>query len=263
MQMPIVMKREQRLTMERRGKKRDYSGRTGDVIRLVKGHPTWTYARVGETFGVSRQAVSQLIITEERRTRTRLHVRQNRSKPFHLERCRACRMAIRKLQRDPAQVIADLYPNREHRGYHLAQIRRAGALKDAILFRSKKRLMAYRAWRDGMSAVEIERRYGFRNWLSCINQLEGKCSSWGRREKCDLRPNWQKDLEGHDIKRLTRFKLYGSGVVEKTGRRVPFNQSVHARNKRLAVQNAEVTLLKMRGIKPITLRVERWGNGER
>ncbi len=193
---------------------------------------------------------------------TRLHVRQNRSKPSHLERCHACQRAIKKLQEDPAQTTADLYPSREHRGYHLAQIRKAGALKDAILFRSKKRLMAYRAWRDGMSAVEIERRYGFRNWLSCINQLEGKCSSWGRREKCDLRPNWQKDLEGHDIKHLTRFMLRGCGIFEKTGRRIPFHQTVHARNKRLALQNAGVTLFKARGIKPITLRVKRWEKEE-
>ncbi len=249
--------------MGRQGKKRDYNGRTGDVIRFVKAHPDWPYARVGETFGITRQAVGYLITTEERMRETRLHIRQKNSKAPHLEHCLACQGAIKKLQEDPAQATADLYPGYEHRGYHLAQIRKAGALKNAILFVSKRRLKAYRAWRDGMPTGEIERRYGFRNWLSCVNQLEGKCSLWGRHEKCDLRPNWQKDLEGHDIKRLIRFKIYGFGVVEKTGRRVPFNQSVHARNKRLAIQNAGVTLSKARGIKPITLRVERWRKGNR
>ncbi len=251
--------------MGRRGKKRDYNGRTGDVIRFVKAHPEWSYARVGETFGITRQAVGYLITTEERMRGIRLHIRQKNSKAPHLERCRDCQRDIKKVQEDPVQLTADLYPGypRQKRAYHITEIRKVGALKGAILFQSKKMLTAYRAWRDGMPAAEIERRYGFRNWPGCIDNLERECPSVGRHKRRDLRPNWQKDLEGHDIKRLTRFKLYGSGVVEKTGRRVPFNQSVHARSKRLAIQNAEVTLLKMRGIKPITLRVERWEKGGR
>ncbi len=249
--------------MGRRGRKRDHTRRAGQVIQFVKAHPEWSYARVGEIFGITRQAVAQLIITEERRRGTRLHIRQRTSKAPHLEHCLACRRAIKKLQEDPAQTAADLYPSREHRGYHLAQIRKAGTLKNAILFRSKKRLMAYRAWRDGATTSEIERQYGFRNWLSCVNQLEREYPSVGRYERRDLRPNWQKDLEGHDIKRLIRFKIYGFGIFEKTGRRVPFQQSVHARNERLAIQNAGVTLSKARGIKPLTLRVKRWGKERR
>ncbi len=245
--------------MGRRGKKRDYSGRTGDVIRFVKAHPEWSYARVGEVFGITRQAVGHLILTEEMRKGVRLHARR----PPHLERCRDCQRAIKKLQEDPAQTTADLYPGdpRDRRSYHLRELRKAEVLKDAILFQSKKMLKAYRAWRDGMSAAEIERRYGYRNWHSILRQLEKKRPSIGRYEKRDLRPNWQKDLEGHDIKHLTRFKIYGYGIFEKTGRRVPFHQMVLARNKRLAIQNAGVTLSKARGIKPITLGVERWEDG--
>ena len=245
--------------MGRRGKKRDYSGRTGEVIRFVKSHPEWSYARVGEVFGVTRQAIGQLIISEERRRGTRLHIRQNNSKGPHLEYCRACQKAIKKLQEDPAQRTADLYPGLGYkRSYHLAQLRKAGMLKDAIFLVSKKMLKAYRAWRDGMPTVKIERRYGFLNWRSCVNQLEEECPSVGRYKRRDLRPNWQKDLEGHDIERLTRFILYGFGIIDKTGRRIPFHQSVHARSKGLAIENAGVTLSKMRGIKPISLRVKRW-----
>ena len=267
--MPVLMKgreKGKRGTMGRRGKKRDYNGRAGDVIRLVKAHPAWSYARVGEVFGVTRQAIGYLIITEERRRGTPLHVRQKNVKTPHLDRCRACHQAIKKLQGDPAQRTADLYPGLGYkRSYHLAQLRKAGMLKDTILFMSKKLLKAYRAWREGMTAVEIERRYGICNWHSCIDKLEKECPSVGRYKKRDLRPNWQKDLEGHDIERLTRFILCGFGIIEKTGRRVPFHQSVHARSKRLAIKNAGVTLSKMRGIKPISLRVKRWkkedGNG--
>jgi len=245
--------------MGRRGRKRDYNGRTGDVIRFVKAHPEWSYARIGETFGVTRQAIGQLIISEERKRGIRLHIRQRRIP--HLDSCRACRRAIKKLQQDPAQTTADLYPGypRYKRGYHLAQIRKAGMLKNAILFLSKRSLKAYRAWRDGMPTVKIERRYGFRNWRSCLDQLEQECPSVGRYKRRDLRPNWQKDVEGHDIERLIRFTIYGFGIIEKTGRRVPFHQSVHARSKRLAIENAGATLSKMRGIKPISLRVKRWG----
>ena len=112
-----------------------------------------------------------------------------------------------------------------------------------------------------MPAVEIERRYGFRNWRNCIDGLEEECPSVRGHKRRDLRPNWQKDLEGHDIERLTRFILYGFGIIEKTGRRAPFHQSVHARSKRLAIENAGVTLSRARGIKPITLRVKRWEKG--
>jgi len=244
-----------------RGKKRDYTGRAGDVIRFVKAHPDWSYARVAEIFGVSRQAIAQLIITEERRRGIRLHLRQNKSKTPHVERCRACRRAIKKLQQDPAQKSADLYPGYAHRGYHLAQIRKAGALKNAIIFVSRRRLNAYRAWRDGMPAAEVERRYGIRNWHSCLDQLEEACPSAGRHEKRDLRPNWQKDLEGHDMKRLIRFLIYGLARNEK-GTTIPYQQSVHALTKSLAIRNAGVTLLKMRGIRPITLKIKRWdGHG--
>ncbi len=85
----------------------------------------------------------------------------------------------------------------------------------------------------------------------------------GRYKRRDLRPNWLKDLEGHDMERLIRFKIYGYGIFEKTGRRVPFRHLVHALNKRLAIQNAGVTLSKARGIKPITLRIKRWEKGNR
>jgi len=147
-----------------RGMKRDYDGRAGDVIRFVEAHPEWSYARVADTFGVSRQAIGQLIISEEKRGGTRLHIRQNNSKGPHLDYCLACQRAVRKLKEDPAQLTADLYPGLgRKRAYHLAQIRKAGALKDVILFISKKMLKAYRAWREGMAAVEIERRYGFCN----------------------------------------------------------------------------------------------------
>ena len=242
--------------MERRGKKRNYHRRTGDVIRLVKSHPTWTYARVAERFGVSRQAIAQLVMDEEKRKGLTLHIRQKNGKIPHLEYCRACQRAVKKLQEDSAQTTADLYPGYKHRGYHLAELKKAGALKDAILFVSKRMLKAYRAWRDGMSATEIERRYRFRNWHSCLAGLEEVSPRLGCHEKRDLRPNWQKDLEGHDIKRLTAFTLYGSGIMEKTGKRVPFHQSVHARSKRVAIQNAKVTLSRMRGIRPITLKVK-------
>ena len=249
--------------MGRRGRKRNYNGRAGDVIRFVKAHPEWSYARVGEVFGVTRQAIGQLIISEERRRGTALHVRQKNVKTPHLEHCRACHQAIKKLRKDPAQRTADLYPGLGYkRSYHLAQIRKAGMLKDTILFMSEKMVKAYRAWREGMPAVEIERRYGFRNWHSCIDKLEKECPSVGRFKRRDLRPNWQKDLEGHDIERLTRFILYGFGIIEGTGRRVPFQQSVHAYSKRLAIKNAGVTLSKMRGIKPISLRVKRWEKGD-
>ncbi len=233
------------------------------MIRFVKAHPEWSYARVGEIFGITRQAIGQLIIADERRRGIKFHIRQRNTKPPHLEHCLACQRTIEKLQEDPAQTTADLYPSQEHRGYHLGQIRKAGALKGAILFQSKKMLKAYRAWRDGATISEIRRRYGYRNWHGSLDKLGKECPSIGRYEKRDLRPNWQKDLEGHDIKRLTRFKLYGSGVDQETRRRIPFKQSVHARNKKLALQNAGVTLLKMRGIKPITLRVERWEDGGR
>ncbi len=135
-------------------------------------------------------------------------------------------------------------------------------LKDTILFKSKKVLSAYRAWRDGMPAAEIERRYGIQNWCSQIDHLEEECPSLGRKRR-DLRPNWLKDLEGHDIERLITFKIYGYGIFEKTGRRVPFHHLVHALNKRLAIQNAGVTLSKARGIKPKTLRIKRWEKGDR
>ncbi len=231
------------------------------MIQFVKADPKWSYARVGEIFGVTRQAVGHLILTEEMRRGIKLH-RQN--KVPHLERCLACQRAIKKLQQDPAQTTANLYPSypRDRRSYHLRELRKAGVLKDAVLFRSKRMLRAFRSWRDGVTAADIERRYGFRNWRGCIDNLERECPSVGRCEKRDLRPNWQKDLEGHDIKHLTRFKIYGYGIFERTGRRVPFNQSVHARNKRLAIQNAGVTLSKSRGIKPITLRVKRWEKEE-
>ena len=123
------------------------------MIRFVKAHPEWSYARVGEVFGVTRQAIGYLIITEEKRRGTPLHIRQNNSKAPHLERCRACQRAIKKLQEDPAQRAADLYPGLGYkRSYHLAQLRKAGILKDTILFMSKKLLKAYRAWRDGMTS---------------------------------------------------------------------------------------------------------------
>ena len=245
--------------MGRRGRKRDYDGKSGQIIRFVKAHPEWSYARVADTFGVTRQAIGYLIITEERRRGTPLHIRQNNSKGPHVDHCLACQRAVRKLQEDPAQRTADLYPGFGYkRSYHLVQLRKAGRLKDTILFMSKKMLKAYRAWREGMPAVEIGRRYGFRNWGSCIDKLEEECPSVGRYKRRDLRPNWQKDLEGHDIERLTRFMLFGFGIIEGTGRGIPFQQSVHARSKRLAIENAGVTLSKMRGIKPTTLKVKRW-----
>jgi hypothetical protein len=249
--------------MGRRGRKRDYNGRVGDVIRFVKSHPEWSYARVGEVFGVTRQAIGQLIITEERRKGIRLHVRQNKnSKPPHLTHCLACHRAIKKLQKDQAQRVEELYPGLgSKRSYHLAQLRRAGLLKNVILFFSKRRLNAYRAWRDGMPAVEIEHRYEVPNWHSTLKQLEEECPSVGRYKRRDLRPNWQKDLEGHDIKRLIRFSISGRARTKK-GTKVPYQQTVHARSKRLAIRNAGITLLKMRGIEPITLRVKRWEDGD-
>ena len=243
--------------MGRQGRKPDYHGRTGDVIRFVKSHPRWSYGRVAETFGVSRQAIAQLIVTEERRKGIRLHIRQRKTP--HLDSCLACQRAVRKLQKDPAQLTADLYPAsfRSKRGYHLAELKKAGALKGAILFASKRMLKAYRAWRNGKTAAYIERWYGYKNWHSALTKLEMECPSRGRHEKRDLRPNWQKDLEGQDIKRLIRFSIYGQARTEK-GTIIPYHQSVHALNKRLAIQNAGVTLFKMRGIRPITLRVKRW-----
>ncbi len=247
--------------MGRRGRKRDYNGRVGDVIRFVKSHPKWPYGRVAETFGVTRQAIGQLIISEEKRKGIRLHIRQ--SKTPHLDSCRACQQAVRKLQKDPAQLTADLYPDYSHykRAYHLAEIRKAGALKGAILFVSKRMLKAYRAWRDGATAAHIERLYGYRNWHSSLAKLERECPSVGRYKKRDLRPNWQKDLEGHDIERLTRFRIYGRARTEK-GTMIPYQQSVYALDKRHAIQNAGVTLLKVRGLRPITLRVKRWEKGD-
>ena len=234
------------------------------MIRFVKAHPEWSYSRVGEVFGLTRQAIGYLIITEERRTGTRLHIRQNNSKAPHLERCRACQGAIRKLQKDTAWCGADLFPDllRDRRGSHLAELKKAGVFKGTISFRSGRMLKAYRAWRDGATALKIERRYGFSNWHSCLDKLAQPCPSVGRYEARDLRPNWQKDLEGHNIERLTKFILCGFGIMEKTGRRVPFHQSVHARSKRLAIENAGVTLSKVRGIKPISLRVKRWEKGD-
>ena len=253
--------------MGRRGKKRDYNGRVGDVIRFVKAHPEWSYARVGEVFGVTRQAIGQLIITEERRRGTRLHIRQNNSKAPHLERCHVCQRAVKILRKDTAWCSADLFPNlsREQRAYHLVKLRKAGVFEGTISFWSKRMLQAYRAWRDGATALQIERRYGYSNWHSCLDKLAKPCPGVGRHEKRDLRPTWQKDLEGHDIKRLTKFILCGFGIIKKTSKRVPFQQSVHARSKRLAIENAGVTLSKIRGIKPISLRAKRWekGNGNR
>jgi len=234
------------------------------VIRFVKAHPEWSYARVGEIFGVTRQAIGYLVITEEERTGARLHIRQNRSKAPHLERCHVCQQAVKILRKDTAWCSADLFPDlpRDRRGSHLAELRKAGVFKGTISFRSAKMLKAYRAWRDGATALQIERRYGYSNWHSCLDKLAQPCPSVGRYEARDLRPNWQKDLEGHDIKRLTKFTLCGFGIMEKTGRRVPFHQTVHARSKRLAIENAGVTLSKVRGIKPISLRVKRWEKGD-
>jgi hypothetical protein len=125
-------------------------------------------------------------------------------------------------------------------------------------------LKAYRAWRDGATALQVERRYGYSNWHSCLDKLAKPCPGVGRYEARDLRPNWQKDLEGHDIKRLLRFRLYGRAITEK-GTKVPYQQTVHARSKRLAIQNAGVTLLKARGLQLITLNAKRCedmdGNG--
>ncbi len=140
-------------------------------------------------------------------------------------------------------------------------MKKAGALKDAILFFSKRRLKAYRAWRDGMPAVEIKRRYGILNWHSNLAQLAEARPSLGRHERRDLRPKWQKDLEGHDIKRLIKFTIYGQARSEKCTI-MPYHQSVNARSKRLAIQNGKVTLSKMRGIRPITLRVKLWEKGD-
>ena len=248
--------------MERRGRKRDYNGRVGDVIRFVKAHPEWPYARVGEVFGVTRQAIAQLVITEEKIRGTRLHIRQKKSKPPHLTHCLACQWAIKKLQEDPAQREADLYPgfSKTSQAYHRAQLRKAGALQGAILFHSERKLKAYRAWRDGASIADIERLYGYKNWRSSLAKLEQACPSLGRHEKRDLRPNWQKDLEGYDIGRLTRFTIYGLARTKK-GTMIPYNQTVHALSKRLAIENAGVTLSKIRGIKPISLRVKRWEKG--
>lgn len=249
--------KKQRRTMGRRGRKRDYNGRTGDVIRFVKSHPEWSYARVGEVFGVTRQAIGYLIITEEKRTGVRLHVRHRKKIP-HLTHCSACQRAVRKLQKDTAWCSADLFPDFPHdrRASHLAELRKAGVFKGTISFRSARMLKAYRAWRDGATALQIERQYGFSNWHGCLDKLAKPCPSVGRYEARDLRPNWQKDLEGHNIERLTKFILCGFGIIEKTGRGVPFHQSVHALGKRLAIQNAGVTLSRARGIKPITLRVK-------
>ncbi len=234
------------------------------MLRFVRSHPRWTYARVASVFGVSRQAIGSLIITEEKRTGIKLHIREKSVKTPHLEHCRVCQRAIKKLQQDPAQLKADLYPgySRLRRGDHLRAMKKAGALNNAILFFSKRRLKAYRAWRDGMPAVEIKRRYGFPNWHSTLAQLE-KARPWvGRHERRDLRPNWQKDLEGRNMKRLIKFTICGKAKTEK-GTNIPYKQSVHACSKRLAIQNAKVTLYKARGIKPITLRVKLWekGNG--
>ncbi len=150
------------------------------MIRFVRVHPDWSYARVGEIFGVTRQAVGHLIISEEKIRGTRLHISQKNRKAPHLEHCRACQRAIKKLQEDPAQLTSDLYPRHEHRGYHLRQLRKTGALKGAILFQSKKMLKAYRGWRDGMSAAEIERRYGYRNWHGSLAKLGKDRPSIGR-----------------------------------------------------------------------------------
>jgi hypothetical protein len=221
--------------------------------------------RIGGVFGVSRQAIHQLVLSEEKTRGIRLHIRQRRIS--HLDSCRACQSAIRKLQKETAWCSGDLFPDlpREQRAYHLVQLRKAGVFEGTISFWSKKMLKAYRAWRDGATALQVERRYGYSNWHSCLDKLAKPCPSVGRYKRRDLRPNWQKDLEGHDIERLTKFMLRGFGIIEKTGRSVPFQQSVHARSKRLAIQNAGVTLSKMRGIKPISLRVKRWkkedGNG--
>ena len=235
------------------------------MIRFVEAHPTWAYHRVAKVFGVTKQAISQLIITEERKRGTQLHIR--RSRPRHLDTCRACQGAIRKLQKETAWCSAGLFPNlsREQRAYHLVQLRKAGVFRGTISFWSARMLKAYRAWRDGATALQIERQYGYSNWHSCLDKLAKPCPGVGRYEARDLRPNWQKDLEGHDIERLTRFKIYGFGIAEETGRRVPFQQFVHARSKRLAIKNAGVTLSKARGIKPISLSVKRWekGNGNR
>jgi hypothetical protein len=158
---------------------------------------------------------------------------------------------------------ADLYPDLtcSTRAYHLAQLRKAGVFQGTISFWSKKTLKAYRAWRDGATAVQIERRYGYSNWHSALEKLAQPCPGVGRYEKRDLRPTWQKDLEGHDIKRLIRFRIYGRARTKK-GTMIPYQQSIHALSKRLAIRNAGVTLSKMRGIEPITLKVKRWEGGD-
>ena len=162
-----------------------------------------------------------------------------------------------------AWCSADLFPNlsREQRAYHLVQLRKAGVFEGTISFWSKKMLKAYRAWRDGATALQVERRYGYSNWHSCLDKLAKPCPGVGRHEARDLRPNWQKDLEGHDIKRLLRFRLYGRAITEK-GTKVPYQQTVHACSKRLAIQNAGVTLLKARGLQLITLNAKRCEDGD-
>ena len=162
--------------------------------------------------------LDQLVFSEEKSRGIRLHIRQNSRMAPHLDGCRACQRAIRNLQKDTAWCSADLFPDlsREQRAYHLVQLRKAGVFKGTISFWSTKMLKAYRAWRDGATALQIERRYGYSNWHSCLDKLAKPCPGVGRHEARDLRPNWQKDLEGHDIKRLTKFRLYGLAITEKT-----------------------------------------------
>jgi hypothetical protein len=248
--------------MGRRGRKRDYNGRTGDVIRFVQSHPRWTYLRIAGVFGVTRQAIAQLVVSEEKIRGVRLHIRPSRTP--HLDSCRFCRKAVRILQKDSAWRTADLFPNlsRTRMDYHLAELRKARVFEGTISFQSAKMLKAYRAWRDGATALQIERQYGYSNWHSCLDKLAKPCPGVGRHDARDLRPNWQKDLEGHNIERLTKFILCGFGIIEETGRRVPFQQSVYARSKRLAIENAGVTLSRARGIKPMSVRVKRWEKGD-
>jgi len=208
--------------------------------------------QIAKQFGVTRQYVNWLM----KRARVSGNPVQRpllQAGRHKVSFCDVCRFILTKIQEEPVRWRDELIPPKTSRSkwtYHMRLLREGGLLpKEAIFFTSRRSALAFRAYRDGLSIREIRKRYRFKNYLSVLSKIQETYN-------VDVRPRWQRKVEGEDIRKLKAYRVCGTGT-NRNGRRVPFQKIVYAKDRSRAKALAPMEIRRILGIDVTYFRLKK------
>jgi transposase len=181
--------------------------------------------QIAKRFGVTRQYVNWLM-KKARLSGNPVQRPILQARGHKVSFCDLCRFILTKIQEEPVRWRKELIPpkiSQSKWGYHMGLLKEEGLLPgEAVIFTSRRSALAFRAYRGGLSIREIHKRYGFKNYLSVLSKIQES-------HHVDVRPRWQREVEGEDIRRLKAYRVCGTGT-NKNGRRVPFQKTIYAKD---------------------------------